>query len=184
LTPAENRHEAPLSAEQNRPQTASRLSFPDGDQGWPQGTGPPPRPWAREAVRLSRPVSSPEKGLSLEHLRVRADFLRAQKGIRRTRPGITLEICTSPPASVHSNSVRVGFTASKKIGGAVVRNRAKRRLRAAAAAVLPLSALPGTDYVLVARRDTVDRPFDNLVADLAEALRAAHVKLGRAGETR
>ena len=54
----------------------------------------------------------------------------------------------------------------------------------AAAAVLPLSGLPGTDYVLVARRDTVSRPFDSLVADLAEALRAAHVKLGRAGEAR
>jgi ribonuclease P protein component len=50
--------------------------------------------------------------------------------------------------------------------------------------VLPLCGLPGTDYVLVARRDAVDRPFDSLVADLAEALRAAHVKLGRAGETR
>jgi ribonuclease P protein component len=66
----------------------------------------------------------------------------------------------------------------------VVRNRAKRRLRAAAESVLPLSGLAGTDYVLVARRDTVDRPFHSLVADLAEALRAAHVKLGRAGETR
>jgi ribonuclease P protein component len=50
--------------------------------------------------------------------------------------------------------------------------------------VLPLSGRPGTDYVLVARRDTVDRPFDSLVSDLVEALRAAHVKLGRAGETR
>jgi ribonuclease P protein component len=115
---------------------------------------------------------------------VRADFLRAQKGIRCTTPGITLEVCPSPSASVKDRSLRVGFTASKKIGGAVVRNRAKRRLRAAAAAVLPLCGLPVTDYVLVARRDTVDRPFDSLVADLAEALRAAHVKLGRAGETR
>ncbi|MGZ5933884.1 MAG: ribonuclease P protein component [Rhizomicrobium sp.] len=133
---------------------------------------------------MSSLVSSPQKGLFLLHLRVRADFLRAQKGVRRTTPGITLEVCASPPASVNDRSLRVGFTASKKIGGAVVRNRAKRRLRAAAAAVLPLSGLAGTDYVLVARRDTVDRPFHSLVADLAEALRAAHVKLGRAGETR
>jgi ribonuclease P protein component len=120
----------------------------------------------------------------MQHLRARADFLRAQKGVRRTTPGITLEACVTPPPSVNPHSLRVGFTASKKIGGAVVRNRAKRRLRAAAATVLPLSGRPGTDYVLVARRDTVTRPFDSLVADLVEALRAAHVKLGWAGETR
>ncbi|HEY2884362.1 MAG TPA: ribonuclease P protein component [Rhizomicrobium sp.] len=126
--------------------------------------------------------SNPVKGLSLEHLRVRADFLRAQKGVRRVTPGVTLEVCASPQTILTGNSLRVGYTASKKIGGAVVRNRAKRRLRAAAAAVLPLSGLPGTDYVLVARRDTATRPFDSLVQDLAQALRAAHVKLGRAGE--
>jgi len=99
-------------------------------------------------------------------------------------PGVTLEVCASPPLSLNESSLRVGYTASKKIGGAVVRNRAKRRLRAAAAAVLPLSGLPGTDYVLVARRETATRPFDSLVQDLAAALRAAHVKLGRAGEAR
>lgn len=129
-------------------------------------------------------MSGPKKGLCLQHLRVRADFLRAQRGIRRTTPGITLEACPTPPSILTDNAVRVGFTATKKLGGAVVRNRAKRRLRAAAAAILPLSGLPGTDYVLVARRDTVTRPYDSLLADLAEALRAAHVKLGRtrAGE--
>ena len=102
--------------------------------------------------------------------------------MRRVTPGVTLEVCASPQTILTENSLRVGYTASKKIGGAVVRNRAKRRLRAAAAAVLPLSGLPGTDYVLVARRDTATRPFDSLVQDLAQALRAAHVKLGRAGE--
>jgi ribonuclease P protein component len=104
--------------------------------------------------------------------------------VRRTTPGVTLEVCASPQACLNEHSLRVGYTASKKIGGAVVRNRAKRRLRAAAAAVLPLSGLPGTDYVLVARRDTATRPFESLVQDLAQALRAAHVKLGRAGEAR
>jgi ribonuclease P protein component len=115
----------------------------------------------------------------MDRLKDRADFLRAQRGIRRVTPGLTLEICRHPG----SEQIRVGFTASSKIGGAVVRNRAKRRLRAVAAELLPLSGLPGTDYVLVARRDTVTRPFESLKADLAQALSAAHVKLGRAGDT-
>lgn len=114
----------------------------------------------------------------MDHLKHRSDFLRAQRGIRRVTPGLTLEICSNPAAT----GPRVGFTASRKIGGAVVRNRAKRRLRAAAAQILPLCALPGTDYVLVARRDTVTRPFESLKADLAQALRAAHLKLDRSGE--
>jgi ribonuclease P protein component len=115
----------------------------------------------------------------MDRLKVRTDFLRAQRGVRRVTPGLTLEICRCPGSKI----VRVGFTASAKIGGAVVRNRAKRRLRAVAAELLPLSGLPGTDYVLVARRDTVTRPFESLKADLAQALSAAHVKLGRAGDT-
>ena len=79
----------------------------------------------------------------------------------------------------NSGVVRVGFTASRKVGGAVERNRAKRRLRAAAEAVLPLYGLPGNDYVLVARRETLTRPFDGLLGDLKSALAAAHARLGQ-----
>jgi ribonuclease P protein component len=113
---------------------------------------------------------------------VRADFLRAARGVRRVSPGLTLEICPTPDPVRKDGVLRVGFTASRKVGNAVIRNRAKRRLRAAAAAVLPLSGMAGTDYVLVARAATVARPFDGLLADLAGAIRAAHAKLGRAGE--
>ena len=115
----------------------------------------------------------------MDRLTKRAEFLRAARGVRRVTPGITLEICHSG-----GQTVRVGFTASRKIGGAVVRNRAKRRLRAVAAQVLPLSGVAGTDYVLVARRDTVTRPFESLKADLAQALSAAHLRLGRPGDVR
>jgi ribonuclease P protein component len=67
--------------------------------------------------------------------------------------------------------VRVGFTASRKVGNAVARNRAKRRLRSAAASILLRKGRPGNDYVLIARASTIDRPYEALIADLEVALR-------------
>ena len=113
-------------------------------------------------------------------MRKRADFLRAQKGRRQSLPGLTLEACPSPAPIVKPRTARIGFTASRKVGGAVLRNRAKRRLRAAAAATLPLLAQEGHDYVLVARTATLSRPFAELTRDLEKALIAAHAALARA----
>jgi ribonuclease P protein component len=121
--------------------------------------------------------------LLADRLKVRADFLRAQRGVRKSVPGLTLEACTTPEPAARRGRFRVGFTASRKVGGAVERNRAKRRLREAARAVLPLSGHECTDYVLVARTATLDLPFAALLKDLASALAAAHVKL-EAGESR
>jgi ribonuclease P protein component len=87
---------------------------------------------------------------------------------------LTLEVCPTPEAQAKPAVLRVGVTASRKVGGAVERNRAKRRLRAAARAVLPLSGVAGNDYVLVARRDTLTKAFDGLVSDLVRAVRAVH----------
>jgi ribonuclease P protein component len=115
--------------------------------------------------------------LSADRMRNRADFLRAQRGVRRIASGLVLEACPTPETLAEAGHLRVGFTASRKIGGAVERNRAKRRLRAAAAAVLPLSGRERTDYVLIARPATLNRPFDGLLEDLAAALAAAHLKL-------
>jgi ribonuclease P protein component len=118
-------------------------------------------------------------GWVVDHLKNRADFLRAARGVRRVWPAVTLEVCATPPQWAKPDRLRVGFTATKKLGMAVERNRAKRRLRAAAAQLLPLYGLPGNDYVLVARKDTLSRPFEGLLSDLASALEAAHQKLGR-----
>ena len=69
-----------------------------------------------------------------------------------------------------TGAIRVGFTATRRIGGAVVRNRAKRRLREAARQVLPALARPGCDYVLIARGGTVARPWPRLLDDVKSAL--------------
>jgi len=116
-------------------------------------------------------------------MRKRADFLHAQKGRRQSAPGLTLETCPSPPAKAVPGIARIGFTAIRKVGGAVKRNRAKRRLRAAAAATLPLLAREGHDYVLIARTATLSRRFAELIRDLSKALAAAHAAMDQAHGT-
>jgi ribonuclease P protein component len=109
----------------------------------------------------------------------RADFVAAARGRRRATEGFTLQ-ARRRAAGESDGPARVGFTASKKVGNAVARNRAKRRLRAAARAALALEARPGWDYVLVGRQDATARlPFARLTADLAAALRAVHGEGGR-----
>ena len=103
----------------------------------------------------------------------RADFLRAAAARRQGTPGFLLQARRredhEPPG------VRVGFTCSKKVGNAVMRNRAKRRLRALAREVLGPKAMPGWDYVIVARPEaTVTRPYADLCADLEQALKSVH----------
>ena len=105
-----------------------------------------------------------------ERLKKRADFLRAARVTRTTTPGFILQARKRPDAN---GPVRVGFTCSKKVGNAVARNRAKRRLREIARLVLPTVGQPGTDYVLIGRaRVTATRPFALLLEDLRAAVEA------------
>jgi ribonuclease P protein component len=104
----------------------------------------------------------------------RADFLAAARARRQARPGLVLQ-ARRRAADEAPDAIRVGFTCSKKLGNAVARNRAKRRLRAAARAVLPERGVPGWDYVLIGRPEaTAVRPFTSLCDDLASALRDVH----------
>jgi ribonuclease P protein component len=102
----------------------------------------------------------------------RADFLRAASARRQGTNSFLLQ---ARDRADGNPVTRVGYTASKKIGNAVLRNRAKRRLRALAREVLAAQARQGWDYVLVARPDaTVTRAFADLRADLELALASVH----------
>lgn len=102
----------------------------------------------------------------------RSDFLRVAAGKRRwAAPGLVLQVAPRPAdARTGDHDVRVGFTATRKIGNAVTRNRARRRLRAAVRDVIASSARADLDYVVIARAATAGRPYDKLVGDLATAL--------------
>lgn len=82
-------------------------------------------------------------------------------------------------AVTDSEAIRVGFTTSRKVGGAVARNRARRRLRAIAERLLPLAGRPGCDYVVIGRPATPTRPFALLVADFETALARLNAGRGR-----
>lgn len=124
----------------------------------------------------------------LARLKKRADFLRvAGQRKKWATPGLVLQAAPVPmgPADATSEAdansagfsccrdgvIRVGFTTSKKVGNAVARNRARRRLRAAVDEVFPTLARPGLDYVVIGRQETVDRPYSLLLQDLRTALK-------------
>ena len=114
--------------------------------------------------------------IRLGRLKKRAEFL-AVAGTRRkwAAPGVIVQARRWDDAEGESEAgtscdLRVGYTASRKVGNSVARNRARRRLRAAAAEVLGRRAAPGHDLVLIARGETIRRPFADLVADLDRAL--------------
>ena len=122
-------------------------------------------------------TAAPEAGRStIDTLKKRREFLAASRSFRCSAPSLNLQ---ARPRGAHEPTagVRVGFTCSKKVGNAVARNRAKRRLRAAAAQVLPRVGLPGWDYVLIGKADvTAVRPFPLLLDDLAKALDTLHAR--------
>lgn len=108
-------------------------------------------------------------------LRNRPDFLKAAQARRAGTTGFLLQARRRHPDEPSEAPVRIGYTCSKKIGNAVTRNRAKRRLRALAREVMPTLAQPGWDYVLVGRPEqTVSRGFSDLQDDLASAMRRVH----------
>jgi ribonuclease P protein component len=103
---------------------------------------------------------------ALARLKNRAQFLYVRAGAKAVRPSLILEARRRAAAG----PVGVGFTASRKVGDAVTRNRARRRLKEAARRLLPDLGRAGVDYVLVARAATAQTPWAGLLDDLRNAL--------------
>lgn len=110
---------------------------------------------------------------ALTVVKKRRDFLAAAaSGKKCGTKGLVLQIRSYAASEIPvPTGQRFGLTASKRVGNAVLRNRAKRRLRALAHAILPLEAQDGCDYILIAKTETVTRPYADLRGDLRYALR-------------
>ena len=130
-----------------------------------------PRPEPDRGPGAERPAGSLRAPIG--GLRTRPDFLRAARARRAPAGSFLLQARRRPPGE--AEGIRVGFTCSRKVGNAVARNRAKRRLRAAARAVLPERGRDGWDYVLIGWKDaTAARPFSLMLEDLRQALDRVH----------
>ena len=149
--------EAHLSALEPGSGPSPRLPGALGDAGRPQGAGGAPRP-------------RPQGSLGVTTLTRRADFLAANGGRRASLPGFVLLVRTRDDGDP---AMRVGFTVTKKVGNAVVRNRMKRRLRALAREALPVRGVAGADHVLIGRSGGIQRSFTDLARDLDKALAKA-----------
>lgn len=165
------------------------FSHAHGDEKRPQDPGPAPLARPQEAVSLSQTgniahvctqvvqagdgVREPANaGVAVEGLLRRADFLHAQGGRKAVRDGFILRARTRKG---HAGQVaRTGLTVSRKAGGAVQRNRIKRRLRAALAQTAPGRVHAGFDYVVIARSTALSLPFTTLTRDLESAISSVH----------
>jgi ribonuclease P protein component len=107
---------------------------------------------------------------AIGRLKKRPEFLQVAAARRKFAvPGLVLQAAPRPG---NGPEIRIGFTATRKLGNAVMRNRARRRLREAARAVLPVAGVGGYDYVLIARAGTLTRAWPLLLEDLRKAIEA------------
>jgi ribonuclease P protein component len=154
--------EAHLSAEQSGSEAPPRFPRPHGDGSRPQDSACASRSRPQEPVGLST-----EDRRALGRMTRRADYLAANKGQRVPMPGFVLLVRDRKDGDP---TLRLGITITKKVGGAVIRNRMKRRFREIAHALLPELGISGADHVLIGRNGGIERDFDALKAEFVKAL--------------
>ena len=146
--------EAHFPAEQSGPQAAARVPPSQRDGRRAQDSERAPRPRPQAAQRLTA-------------IRKRSDFLAANRGTRISTPGFVLLVRKRDDGD---SAMRVGFTVTKKIGNAVIRNRMRRRFRELAREILPARGVPGADHVMIGRESGIERDFGLLRDELGKAL--------------
>ena len=116
------------------------------------------------------------KSNCLTRILKRPEYLRVKRqGISVAESGLVIQAAPVANSSSYLQP-RVGFTVSKRVGNAVKRNRARRRLKSIASDVLPKEGFQSWDYVFIGRVVTLDRPYDLLLEDTRVALRKIHQK--------
>jgi ribonuclease P protein component len=177
-------HQTDFPAQQPEAQAAPRFPFAHGDQEWPKSASTPPRQGPQAPQRLS-PASvrlqSPDRNtppLAVERLRARREFLYVADGLSERKRNVVIQARRRPGPRPAAGA---GFTATRKVGSSVVRNRARRRMREACRILLPLIGAEGVDYVFIARQDTGLCPWTRLLDDMETALLSLRRRLA-AGE--
>ncbi len=147
-------HQKDFSAQQPEAQAAPRVPLAHGDQERPKSAGLAPRQGPQAPQRLT---SNPDD----------REFLYVAGGYSERRRLLVVQGRRRLPTR---DGAGEGFTTTKKVGGSVVRNRARRRLREASRVLLPLLGVPGADYVFIARQETAAAPWPRLLDDMEMAL--------------
>ena len=167
-------HQKDFSTEQPEAQTAPRVPFAHGDEERPEDSGLASRQGPQAPQRVAsagalRPLPADRNPdlLALERLRIRREFLYVAGGYSERRRLLVVQGRNRIPTR---DTAGEGFTTTKKVGGSVVRNRARRRLREASRVLLPLLGVAGADYVFIARQDTGTAPWPRLLDDMEMAL--------------
>jgi len=175
MTKRRDANETYISAKPPEARQNTRFPLAHVDKERPQGPRTAPCKGSQEPVSLSLTASSDARGeprpqnqdTKLVRLRVRSQFLFVRNGQSERRRSVVVQ---ARPNSKTPQHIGVGFTATKKVGNAVIRNRSKRRLREAARLLLPQHGLTSCDYVFIARHSTAEIDWQRLLDDVESAL--------------
>ena len=163
-------HQTDFPAQQYQTQTAPWFPLAHGDEKWAQGAGQASVQGSQAPKRLSPETAITDRNptpIEVERLRLRREFLFVADGLFDRRRLVVVQARRRIAAR---EAAGAGFTATRKVGASVVRNRARRRLREAVRLLLPLLGRAGVDYVFIARQDTGGAPWTRLLDDMETAL--------------